>query len=99
MKTAVAPTLDVIFRAAVRDVVVEVLDEAIDRLGPRPVVVPALLDREGLANALGVSLPTVDKLKRKKDFPNIRVMDAPRFDLAEVRAFLRAQPVESEEAK
>jgi hypothetical protein len=49
---------------------------------------PALLDRAGLARALGVSAPTVDRM-RAEGAPELRVGDSPRFELAAVLAWLR----------
>jgi hypothetical protein len=40
----------------------------------------ALLDRQQLAQALGVSVPTVDRLRRK-GLPTVWVVDVPRFEL------------------
>jgi hypothetical protein len=55
-----------------------------------PVPPPALLDRRGLARELGVSLATVDRL-RGEGLPELRVCDAPRFELAEALSWLRAR--------
>lgn len=51
---------------------------------------PALLDRGGLAKALGVSLASLDRL-RADGLPELRLGDAPRFELAAVLAWLRAR--------
>jgi predicted DNA-binding transcriptional regulator AlpA len=99
LKTATAPTMDVVLRAVVREEIDQALGEFVEHLSPPgPRAPDPLLDREGLAKALGVSLPTVDKLKRDKTFPTIKILDAPRFDLAEVRAWLRARPKPEGEA-
>jgi hypothetical protein len=50
-----------------------------------------LLDRAGLSRALAVSVPTVDKLRRRPGFPTLWIMDAPRFDLGEVLTWLKAE--------
>jgi hypothetical protein len=50
---------------------------------------PVLLDREGLARALGCSAGMVDKL-RKQGLPTRRVGDVPRFLLSDVLAWLPA---------
>lgn len=55
---------------------------------------PVLLDREGLARALGCSTGTVDKL-RKQGLPERRLGDSPRFVLAEVLAWLPSTPRQS----
>ena len=48
---------------------------------------PALLDREGLAQQLGVSTGMVDKLRRQ-GLPTVWIGECPRFVLAEVLAWL-----------
>ena len=47
-----------------------------------------LLDKRGIAHALGVSLATIDRLCRDGRIPFLRVGDARRFDLVGVRAAL-----------
>jgi hypothetical protein len=49
---------------------------------------PALLDRKGLARALGVSPATIDRM-RADGMPELRVCDAPRFELARALEWLR----------
>jgi hypothetical protein len=73
----------------VREEVTIALDEALEHLKPSATSPPPLLDRAGLAAALGVSIPHVDKLKRRPGFPVVHVGDCPRFDLGDVRRFLR----------
>ncbi len=51
----------------------------------------ALLDRAGLARALGVAVPTVDRMRQLPDFPELRVGDAPRFELPAVLEWLRGR--------
>jgi hypothetical protein len=52
---------------------------------------PRLLDRRGLAAALGVCADTVDRLRRE-GMPELIVGDAPRFDFAgEVLPWLKAR--------
>jgi hypothetical protein len=51
---------------------------------------PRLLDRRGLAEALGCGVDTVDKL-RKDGLPTVWVVDSPRFDFAECLAWLKAR--------
>jgi hypothetical protein len=48
---------------------------------------PALLDREGLAQQLGISTGMVDKLRRH-GLPTVWLGDSPRFILVEVLAWL-----------
>lgn len=47
-----------------------------------------LLDRQRLADALGVSKATVDRLRKRPGFPAHLVGDAPRFVESEVRRWL-----------
>ena len=49
---------------------------------------PKLLDRRGLATALDVSLPTVDRLTRD-GIPHLRIGDSPRYELDRVLSHLR----------
>lgn len=56
-----------------------------------PDVGPVLLDRSGLARALGCSVATVNRLRLEPDFPELRLVDAPRFVLADVLAWLSAR--------
>lgn len=51
---------------------------------------PELVDRRGLAQALSVSLSSVDRLIRE-GAPLVRVGDAPRFRVADVVAWLQAR--------
>jgi hypothetical protein len=62
----------------VADVLEGRLEERLAGLAER--ASPRLLDRRGLATALGVCADTVDKL-RKEGLPTIMVVDSPRFDL------------------
>jgi hypothetical protein len=68
-------------RAVVREAVQEALGES-----PEPKAV--LLDRAGIARALCVSLPTVDRLRRD-GMPTVWVCMAPRFELPLVLEWLR----------
>lgn len=63
-----------------------------ERLAPASPVErpPVLLDRAGLARELCVSVGTLDRL-RNEGMPELRVGDAPRFELSEVLAWLRAR--------
>lgn len=56
----------------------------------QPVASPCLLARQALAEMLGCSLPTVDKL-RAEGLPELRVGDAPRFEREAVLGWLRAR--------
>jgi hypothetical protein len=49
-----------------------------------------LLDRRGLAEALNVSLPTLDRLRRD-GCPELLLGDAPRFEIERVLEWLRAK--------
>lgn len=49
---------------------------------------PALLDRNGLAAALGCSASQVDKL-RQRGMPTVRLGDSPRFELEACLGWLR----------
>lgn len=53
--------------------------------------VPSLVDREGLAKALGCSVGTVDRL-RDDGMPTLAVGDSPRFQLSVVLTWLAARP-------
>jgi len=77
---------------------ISLLDYAVDRLSERILArldeqverepLPALIDRATLARQLGVSIPTVDRLRRQ-GCPTVWVCDAPRFELPRVLDFLR----------
>jgi hypothetical protein len=65
-------------------------------LFPGPSTGPApLLDRAGLARALDVSIATIDRLVLK-GCPFVMVLDCRRFDLDEVKPWLRSRPYPSE---
>lgn len=49
---------------------------------------PALVDRQGLARALGVSPGTVDKM-RQRGCPEVRIGECPRFEVGAVVAWLK----------
>lgn len=51
---------------------------------------PALLDRRGLADALGCGCDTIDRLRRE-GCPELTVGDAPRFELGKVLEWLRTR--------
>ncbi len=52
---------------------------------------PALVDRTGLAKALSCSVKTLDRLRALPGFPELVLVDSPRFDVADVVAFLKGQ--------
>lgn len=66
----------------VRSAVSEALAEA------RQDSAPVLLDRNGIAKALGIGLSTVDKFRRE-NMPCLMVGESPRFLLDECLAWLR----------
>ncbi len=71
----------------VRDAVVEAIAEL-----PRASSAPSLLlDRKGLAEALSVSPAAVDRLRAEPSFPELRIGDAPRFELDRVLEWLRSR--------
>lgn len=83
------------FAGAADAFVAELTTRVIDGLGSRlaellPQPGPELLDRRGLAQFLGVSLPTVDRL-RAEGLPTLMVVESPRFERERVLAWLRAQ--------
>lgn len=51
---------------------------------------PALLDRNGLAQALGVATSTVDRFRRE-GCPTLWAGDSPRFELQDCLAWLRGR--------
>ena len=83
---------------AVVDAVLDRLaDELIERIDRRlearakcdaPPAVEPLGDREQTAAAVGVSLRTLDRLRRQKGFPELKVGSAPRFELGAVKRWL-----------
>ena len=61
------------------------IDQALGQSREQPAV---LLDRGALARALSVSMPTIDRLRRA-GMPVVWVVQAPRFELSAVLAWLR----------
>lgn len=59
---------------------------ALEAMGPP--ALPALLDREGLAAALGCSSSLVDKLRRQ-GMPTVRLGESPRFELEACLGWIR----------
>ncbi len=73
-------------RGLVRDVVLETLVESDNE------ALPALLDRSGLAKALGVGMSSVDRFRRE-GMPYVLVGDSPRFEREPCLAWIRARRV------
>jgi hypothetical protein len=86
--------LSTVVREAVRTEVEAVLEDLVEDLRrPRP-----LLDRGGLAHALDVGTPMIDRLRRE-GMPTIIVGSVPRWNLQDVLQWLRErQSVELEHA-
>jgi len=83
-------------RSAAREGVVEGL-RAQGPVAPRAVT--PLVDKRMLAHALGVSIPSIDRLCRSQRIPYVLVGEVRRFDLEAVREALRASapgPVNAE---
>jgi hypothetical protein len=49
------------------------------------------VDRAGLALALNVCVDTIDRIRKEPGFPELRVGDAPRFEIDRVLKFLRGR--------
>jgi hypothetical protein len=50
-----------------------------------------LLDREGCAAWLNISTRSLDTLRSKPDFPELKLGDSPRFEPEKVLAWMRGQ--------
>lgn len=72
--------LAALVREAVRDAVAEALADQPDT--------PPLLDQQGLARALDISIRTLRKLVLQ-GMPELRVGDSPRYEIDAVLAWLR----------
>jgi hypothetical protein len=72
----------------VEDLRLLIREELEHALGQAREQAPVLLDREALARALVISIGTVDRL-RKQGLPCIWIVQAPRFQIDEVFAWLR----------
>ncbi len=79
--------LSAIVRGAIEDALAEV----------QPARSPALVDRAGLARALHASVTTVGRLARR-GMPAVLVGDVPRYEVAEVIAWLRSRRREAPKA-
>jgi hypothetical protein len=72
-----------------RAILREEFANAIAQMAPRETT-PVLLDRRGLAAALGVGVDTVDRLRRE-GAPELTIGDAPRFELDRVLEWVRGR--------
>jgi hypothetical protein len=88
--------LETLLRALLRDVVLEAVADALADGMPEAKQGPVLVDREDLATALKVSVPTVDRL-REKGMPTIMIGDCPRFEIAACVEWLRTRPAPDKE--
>lgn len=77
------------------DIVATAVTAAVaDALRNHPVDAKAkLLDRRGLAKTLNISSAALDRLRAQAGFPEIRIGDAPRFEVDRVLAWLRNREV------
>ena len=91
MKTA-APT--VITIAIPNEQVEEIARRVAELLAERDTDKPVLLDRRGMARALLCSTATLDAMRQEEGFPEVRLLDAPRFELPLVLDWLRRRPIE-----
>lgn len=88
---ALENALGALVARAGQDVADAVIEALLPLLGaPGVPVVPALHDRQSLARELRCGVDTVDKLRRE-GMPEIRVGDAPRFELEHVLSWLRGR--------
>ena len=90
-----SPDLTTMLAAIVRDAMRDVVRDELDALRQdvmkrADAPAPALLDRASLARELGVSTAQVTRLK-ERGMPWIRVGEVPRYRLADVLQWLRAQ--------
>lgn len=82
-----APAIVMLTPEELSDLVKRAVSEA---LGTANDAHPALLDRNGLAGALGCSASLVDKL-RKDGMPTVQLGGTPRFELEACLAWLRGR--------
>lgn len=64
------------------------LAEIVAELRPEP---PALDDIDTLAKALCISPKSLQRLRAEPGFPELRLLDSPRFDRSEVLAWIKAR--------
>jgi hypothetical protein len=76
-------------RALLVGIVREAIREELAEFCPPAAQAHSLLDRTGLAPALGVSLATLDRMRAAEGFPTVWCAEAPRFLLSDVIAFLQ----------
>jgi len=74
-------------RALVRDEI----DRALEAHTPPDIAPAPLVSIDGLAEALACSRPTINRLRRQPGFPELRLVDAPRFRINDVIRWLRAR--------
>ena len=67
----------------------ELADAVADRVADRLANRPRLVDRVELANQLGVSVPTVDRLRASGRIPEIKIGSRIQFDIEAVLNALR----------
>lgn len=93
MSPAAALVLEALRSPEVRDELASIVAEAIPAPG-RETAPPRLVDRRTCAEALGISLAALDRL-RAEGMPSVRIGDAPRFDVQRVIAWLgsRGEPL------
>lgn len=72
-----------------RQLVADAVAEQLDAL--RAVPAPALDDIKTMSKALRISTKTLQRLRAEPGFPEHRLGDAPRFDRAEVVAWIKAR--------
>ncbi len=73
-------------RGELAGLVRQAVEAALEALGAQKP--PALLDREGLAAALGCSSSLIDKLRRR-GMPTVKLGDSPRFELERCLGWIR----------
>jgi hypothetical protein len=75
------------------DLVERTADAVLVRIADRgrPAAPAALLDRRRLAESLAISPAALDRLRAEPGFPELRIGDAPRFEVARVLEWLRAR--------
>jgi len=94
-KSTVAPSM-LARKAAGLDAIVDTLADIVaervaERLAEQRAPTPTPpLDRAGLARALVISVPSVDRL-RSRGCPHFWLLDSPRFELQKVLDWLREQ--------
>jgi excisionase family DNA binding protein len=81
----------IVFAGVVADVVVERLaDRDPHEAAHQTDRTPRALSRRGIAEHIGVSLPTVDRLVGE-GMPHVRIGDSPRFFASDVVAWLKTR--------